>query len=338
MANVGRTNLRAVATTFLILNSIIATSKAFGGTISTVAGNGSSGFSGDGGLATSATFNPESECFRVAVDSNGNIYIADVSNHRIRKITVADGKIATIAGTGVATFSGDGGLATSAGLSRPTNVALDQSGNLYILDSGNNRVRKVVLGTGVITTAAGPDNVDDPRGLGVNSSGVVYVTDTHGSKELKKIDGDGNFVTVIAGFNYPHDLAVDGSGNIYVANSSNNSIDKVVANGSSKTTFLSGLNNPRAIDIDSQGYVFVADFYNHRIVKVNPSGESLETVAGTGSAGFSGDGGEAVNAKLDHPMGVAVDGSGNIYIPTRGTIEFGSRNLWINNHLRILIS
>ena len=85
MANVGRTNLRAVATTFLILNSIIATSKAFGGTISTDAGNGSSGFSGDGGLATSATFNPESECFRVAVDSDGNIYVADTFNYRIQK-------------------------------------------------------------------------------------------------------------------------------------------------------------------------------------------------------------------------------------------------------------
>jgi len=97
------------------------------------------------------------------------------------------GKIATIAGTGDATFSGHGGLATSAGLSRPTNIAFDQSGNLYILDSGNNRVRKVVLGTGVITTAAGPTGVNDPRGIGVNSSGVVYVTDTHGQRDLKKI-------------------------------------------------------------------------------------------------------------------------------------------------------
>tara|TARA_Y100000588_G_C14230854_1_gene915208 strand:- start:513 stop:1619 length:1107 start_codon:yes stop_codon:yes gene_type:complete len=314
MVNVGKTNLRTVATTVFILSSVIPTSKSFGATISTIAGTGSAGFSGDGGLATSATFNPAHEIFRVAVDSDGNIYVADVSNHRIRKITVADGKISTIAGTGAATFSGDGGLATSAGLSNPTNVALDQSGNLYILDSGNNRVRKVVLASGVITTVAGPTGVSDPRGIEVNTSGTVYVTDTHGSKELKKIDGAGNFVTVIGGFNYPHDLAVDGSGNIYVANAANGSIDKVVSDGSSKTTFLGSLNDPRSVDIDSQGYVYVATRQGHQITKIHPTGAPSEIVAGTGSAGFSGDGGQAVSAQLNQPMGVAVDGLGNIYI------------------------
>ena len=104
------------------------------------------------------------------------------------------------------------------------------------------------------------------------------------------------------------------SGNIYVTNSGTSEIKKVVADGSSKSNFMSGLNSPRAIDIGPYGYVYVADFYNHRILKVDPNTASSETVAGTGVAGFSGDGGDAASAQLDHPMGVAVDGSGNIYI------------------------
>ena len=170
----------SAATVSITVNAVndAPTAVAQSQVMTTLAGTGSNGFSGDGGVATSAQLYPESENFRVAVDSNGNVYIADVSNHRIRKVTISDGKISTVAGNGTAGFSGDGGAATSASLNRPSNIAFDGSGNMYILDSGNNRVRKVVLSTGIITTEAGPSGLNDPRGLAVDTNGIVHVTNT----------------------------------------------------------------------------------------------------------------------------------------------------------------
>ena len=169
------------------------------GIITTVAGNGSAGYSGDGGPATSAQLDgPEG----VAVDGSGNLYIADTCNNRIRKVS-ATGIITTVAGNGSAGYSGDGGPATSAQLSLPAGVAVDGSGNLYIADSGNNRIRKVSA-TGIITTVAG-----------------------NGSPGYS---GDGGPATS-AQLNQPAGVAVDASGNLYIADSSNNRIRKVSATG-----------------------------------------------------------------------------------------------------------
>src|SRR5207247_899789 len=122
------------------------------GIITTVAGDGSATFAGDGGAATSASLNGP---FGVALDASGNLYVADLNNYRIRKVAAATGIITTVAGNGSPAFAGDGGTATSASLDSPTGVALDASGNLYIADFGNQRIRKVAAATGIITTVAG---------------------------------------------------------------------------------------------------------------------------------------------------------------------------------------
>ena len=299
------------ASFLFVSSSVLAQSQV----ITTLAGTGSNGFSGDGSSDQRQLY-PENENFRVAVDSNGDVYIADESNHRILKVTISDGKISTVAGNGTAGFSGDGGAATSASLNRPSNIAFDGSGNMYILDSGNNRVRKVVLSTGIITTEAGPSGLSDPRGLAVDTNGVVYVTDTHGSFSVRKIDSGGtdNLVDVVSSItNYPHDLTVDSSGNIFVTGSSAGTILKY--SGGSTTTLTSGLSNPRAMNIGSDGYLYVAELYNHRVIRIDPSNGSYVVKAGTtGSSGFSGDGGAATSAQLNQPQGVAVDEWGNIFI------------------------
>jgi uncharacterized protein (TIGR03437 family) len=171
---------------------------ATNGIITTIAGNGTSAYAGDGGLATLASF---SFPLGVAVDGSGNVYIADAGNNRVRKITAA-GAISTVAGNGQAGFSGDGGTATSAALNLPSDVALDSAGNLYIADAGNNRIR-MVSSTGVITTIAG--------------------TSTNG------FSGDGG-PAAQAVLNYPWGLATDASGDVYVADRVNGRIRLISAN------------------------------------------------------------------------------------------------------------
>ena len=171
-------------------------------TISTVAGNGTYGFAGDGGAATSASLrNPNG----MAVDSAGNIFVADRANHRIRKITVATGVITTVAGNATQGFGGDGGPATSANLNNPFGVAVDSSGNLYVADTLNQRIRKITVTTGVITTVAGTGTANG--------------------------FGDGGLATS-ANLNYPVGVAVDSAGNIYVAVQESSRIRKItVATG-----------------------------------------------------------------------------------------------------------
>ena len=161
--------------------------------ITTFAGGSESGFSGDGGLATSAKLQSDGykNDFRVAVDANGDVYIVDGGNHRIRKVTLSNGTISTVVGTGSAGFTGDDGQATSAQLNRPSNIALDSVGDLFVLDSGNSRVRKVDVSTGIITTVAGTIGLTNPRGIAVAPNDAVFVLDTYGSHDLKKIDASG---------------------------------------------------------------------------------------------------------------------------------------------------
>jgi uncharacterized protein YjiK len=266
------------------------------GTITTFAGTGMFGFSGDGGPATGAMLhNP----YGVAVDTAGNLYIADTYNSRVRKVS-SSGTITTVAGNGTSGFSGDGGPATSARLRDPQGVAVDAAGNLYIADSSNNRVRKVSA-SGTITTIAG-----------TGSPGFF-----------------GNGLPGTRAFLYgPSGVAVDTAGNLYIADSSNNRVRKVstsgtittvAGNGSSGhwgdggTATNAGLASPWGVAVDAAGNLYIADSDNHRVRKVSMSG-TITTIAGTGSYGFSGDGGPATNASLAFPTGVAVDAAGNVYI------------------------
>jgi trimeric autotransporter adhesin len=271
------------------------------GIITTVAGNGSFGFSGDGGAATAAgLFSPSG----VALDSAGNLYIADWENHRIRKVAAESGIITTVAGNGSQGFSGDGGAATAAGLNYPTGVAMDSEGNLYIADYGNNRIRKVAAGSGIITTVAG----NDSRGF----------------------SGDGGAATA-AGLDRPYDVAMDSEGNLYIADTYNNRIRKVAAangiittvagngsngmsSGDSGAATAATLSGPNSVVLDSAGNLYIADYGNHRIRRVAAGSGIITTVAGNGSLGFSGDGGAATAAGLSYPIGVALDSAGNLYI------------------------
>jgi len=230
------------------------------GKISTVAGTGAHGYSGDNGLATSAELYLPSY---VAVDSAGNIYVADEGNNRIRKVDVSTGYISTVAGNGTKGYSGDNGLATSAELSNPMGAAVDSAGNIYIADIGNNRIRKVNVSTGCITTVAGTgaqgysgDNglatsaeLHSPAGVAVDSAVNIYIADTY-NQRIRKVDASTGNISTVAGngtggfsgdgsaatsaeINYPWGLTVDSTGNIYIADTSNNSIRKVDVSASS---------------------------------------------------------------------------------------------------------
>lgn len=270
-----------------------------GRNVNTSAGNGSFGFSGDGGSGTSATLAMPAA---VAYDSAGNLYIADANNHVVRKVTPG-GTISTVAGNGgVAGFGGDGGLATAAFLDTPTGVAVDGSGNLYIADSHNHRIRKVIGAS--ITTVAG--------------SGTAGFS------------GDGASA-IAANLNLPSAVAVDAAGNIYIADTNNQRVRKV-SNGNITTIAGSGdqfyagdsasataasLDSPTGVAVDSTGNVYVADRHNQRIRQITTAG-TISTLAGSGtinfSGSFAGDGASATAAGLAKPTGVSVDGAGNVYI------------------------
>jgi hypothetical protein len=250
------------------------------GVISTVAGSGTQGFSGDGGPATSAQFYTP---WGVVVDSAGNLYIADRLNSRVRMVNTA-GVISTIAGTGVFGQGGDGGPATTAELEHPVGLALDAVGNLYIAEKV--RVRKVDT-SGVITTVAG----DGTTGY----------------------SGDGGPATS-AQLNNASDVALDSTGNLYIADADNNVVRKVdpggtitTVPGTSTAQFLTG------VEVDSADNLYFADKYGTRIRMVDAAG-TVTTVAGDGTEGFSGDGGPATSAQLNNPSKVAVDSAGILYI------------------------
>ena len=267
------------------------------GTISTVAGTGIQGFSGDLGPATLARlFNPSD----VAVHPvSGDIYIADKFNHRIRRVD-KNGIITTVAGTGNFAFNGDDIPAISANLNDPSGIAFDGAGNLYISDTDHDRIRRVDVVTGIIKTVAG---------LGVRGD-----------------DGDGQAATA-AKLNSPYHITVDALGNLFIADDRNHRVRKV-SNGIITTVAGTGqsgysgdnqpatsaqLQNPRGVVTDAAGNLYIADFGNNRVRVVDSAGV-IRTFAGNGVNGFSGDGGLATAARLKAPIGLGRDPAGNIYI------------------------
>jgi len=277
------------------LNSVVRKVDT-SGNITTVAGNGTQGFSGDGGPATSARlYSPT----RAVADAGGNIYIADYYNSRIRKVDTA-GTITTFAGTGNQTFGGDGGPAAAADLNLPYSVAVDSSGNVFIMDTWNNRVRRVdssgtintvvgtgfsgVLGDGGPATSAQLNEAED---IAVDSHGNLFIVD-YGNSRIRKVDTAGIIVTI--------------------AGNSNNGYS---GDGGAATSAT--LNQPTGVAVAASGNVYIADFQNNRIRKVDTSG-TITTFAGTGTFSSLGDGGPPTSAGLSNPMEVAVDANEHVYI------------------------
>jgi len=277
--------------------------KVAPGNITTIAGNYTRGYSGDGAAATSAELNLPFG----AVFVGGNLYIADQVNEAVRLVG-GNGNISTIAGTGLSGFTKDGVQANTSELSSPSGVYVDGSGNLYIADTQNSAIR-MVTAKGIISTVAGVESTPGYQG-----------------------DGSG---ALSANLLRPSSVALDSSGNIYIADSGNNVIRKVTVSTGTISTYAGdfntpgytgdggpatkvgvGMSDPVAIALDSAGNLYIADTNNNVIRKVTASTGIITTIAGQGptAAGFSGDGGRAVFAQLSHPKGVAVDAAGNVYI------------------------
>lgn len=287
-------------------NSVVRKVSA-SGIISTVAGTGVQGFSGNGGPATAAKINQPTG---VAVDDTGNIYFTDDGNNMIRKINTA-GIISTIAGTGTAGYFGDLGLAVNAQLNGPSGVAIDRKGNVYIADVYNHAVRKIDTG-GRITTIAG----DGSPGYSGNG-----------------------YSALIASLNFPKGIAVDSTGNIYVVDQGNSCVRRINTGGyiyayaGTDTMGYAGdgsygykakLSAPTEVAPDRSGNVYIADFNNHVVRKMTASG-FISTYAGSGTSGYSGDGGNARMANMAGPYGVAVSNTGRLYITDE-----------INNVIRVI--
>ena len=254
---------------------------------------------GDGGLARRAKLNFPSA---IAVDRAGNLYIADTMNHRVRRVDAATGVITTFAGNGQPRYSGDGGPAVLAALNDPTGIVVNDEA-LYIADQSNNRVRRVQLSTGIITTIAGDGtpaysgdgasaaqaSLSGPSGVALTEEGRLYVADTFNSR-IRIVDGVTGEIATAAG-----------DGGLY----------RYQGPGEPSSPSLS---RPTAIAIGHDGTVYMTDSDSHLIRRWHPQSNIITRLTGTGVARFDGDGGDALASSLNYPFGVAVDVTGAIYI------------------------
>lgn len=337
--------------TLSFLGGIALSGIAQNFTINTAAGNGTYGYSGDGGQATAAEL---SHVQGVFADGSGDLYIADQANNAIRMVDVT-GKITTVAGNGSPGYTGDGAQATAAELNGPVGVCKDSKGNLYISDL-NNQVVRVVGTNGVIRTFAGNGSVgyagdggqatdaelNNMSGISADTTGNIYIAD-YGNSRIRKVNSGDTITTIagngIAGFagdgaaataaelNYPNGVTADGAGDLYIADSENNRVRKVNSGGIITTIAGNGFGGyagdggnataaelffPAAIYTDGNGNVYIADANNQCIRMVDMSGK-ISIVAGDTTAGYSGDGGPATAAELNSPYGLSGY-AGSLYV------------------------
>lgn len=330
------------------------------GTISTYAGTGTAGYTGDGGAATAARVrNPEG----MGVASNGNLYISDVGNNVIRKVDFITGVITTVVGTGTAGNAGDGGPATLAQLDGPQDVFVAPNGDLYIADTGSHKVRKVTAATGVITTVIGDGTsgntgdggtataarLNSPRSVVVAASGDVFVSDRPNDR-VRKVTAATGIITAYAGsgtagytgdggaagvarLRTPEGMTLASNGDLYIADAGNDVIRKVAGATGVISTFAgttngfagdggpataARLDTPEAVDIGPLGDLFIVDTGNRRVRRVEAGTGTITTVAGTGTSGFSGDGGPATAARFTTIGGITVSSTGVYYVADRG--------------------
>jgi hypothetical protein len=343
-----------------IMRRVRAEEPAAPGIMVTVAGTGQKGYSGDGGPATRATLDQPFHC---DVDGRGNLYIAEAFNHCIRKVELRTGTISTVAGTGKKGYSGDGGPATSATFNEPYAVVISPAGDLYIVDRLNAVVRKVDGKNGVISTVVGngkkgysgdggPGNqasLKEPNDCCLDGKGALLIADV-ADWRIRRLDLATGMITTFAGTGRPAGKAerskngdgapaasailigaravcVDGQGNTYVCEREGNSIRKIDAKGIITTIAGTGMagysgdggsalialfKGPKAIRADAAGNLYVVDTENHAVRKIDTKG-IVTTVAG-GRLGAAGDGGPATQASMDRPHGCIVDAQGRLFI------------------------
>lgn len=288
---------KTIYTTLLATCSLSAM-QADAQLISTIAGTGISGYTGDGGAATAAEINTP---WGITTDHLGNIYFGDYGSAVVRKIDPS-GNISTFAGGGT---GGDGSVATAAGLSSPIGIVTDKSGNVYIADAGLHMI-----------------------GL-VDPSNIIHVI---GGTGVSGSSGDGGPATA-AKFNGPTSIARDNSGNLYIADRFNHKIRMINTSGIVSTIAGTGaasfsgdggaatgatLNNPMSVVVDPTGNIFVMDYSNARVRKIDPSG-TITTYAGNGTTGLPLDGSPATAARVNGGFGLALDAAGNLFISEDAT-------------------
>ena len=283
-----------------VVSGAITVPHEMPGIITTIAGTGEAGFSGDGGDALLASLNRP---YGIFVDPEGDLFIADRYNNRIRRVDGATGIITTVAGTGVAGFSGDEGEAAHASLNEPASVFVDSEGNLFIADRYNHRVRRVDGETRIITTVAGTGTagfsgdggratqarLHEPIGVFVDLEGDLFIAD-YVNHCIRRVDSQTGIVSTVAG------------------------TGMAGFSGDRGQAIQADLNDPVGIFVDSEGNLFIADAANHRVRRVNGKTGIIDTVAGNGAAGFSGDGVDATRASLYQPVSVFVDSDGDLFI------------------------
>ena len=270
-------------------------------TISSMAGTGEKGFSGDGGPAAKARLN---QPFDVALDRTGNLYFSDTFNHRIRRVDATTGVITTVAGSGRKGFGGDGGQAGDAMLNEPYGIELDTDGNLFIVDRLNFCIRRVDGKSGIMTTIAGTGGKSGYGGDGGPATKALFVE--------------------------PNGIALDGKGNLYVADVAGHrvrvvdlesgTIETLGGNGKGVTAGDGGalknatFNGPRAVAVHPDGSLYVVERNGHSVRRVDLAKGTIDRFAGTGKRGYSGDGGTAREATFDGPKEIDIDREGNVFI------------------------
>ncbi len=318
------------------------------GIITTVAGGGDS--IGDGGQATAALLRWPTA---MALDSSGNLFIADTENHRVRRVEEDTGIITTVAGG--STQVGDGGTAVTAQLNRPSGVAIDLSNGLIIADQMNDRVRRVDLDSGQITTVAGNGTagfagdggpaaeaqLNRPSSVAVDGSGNIFIADRWNNR-VRRVDATTGVITTVAVASNPQGVALDRSGNLFFVDGSrvrrldaDTGLISTVAgalnrgfSGDDGPATSAQLNGPQGLAVDGSGNLFIADFANNRIRRVDASTGTIGTVVGGGTS--TDDRGLATSLRLSLPIGVAVDGAGNLFIGEYGShrVRYVDVSIW----------